>query len=148
VPRPHALSLAARAADRRLVCRSDADSQLLLYVPFNQTVKLSGLKLDGPAEEAPTVCKIWVNSTPIGFDEVEDGAEPAQVIALGPGDVGEDAKEIKLKLVRFQRVNHLHLFFDRPGSDTTALSGIKFYGSAVQATGDLAALGKKPEGEA
>ena len=65
-------------ADRRLVCRSDADSQLLLYIPFNQTVKLTGVIFDGPADEHPTLARIFVNSTPIGFEEAEE-AEPAQV---------------------------------------------------------------------
>ena len=43
------------------------------------------------------------------------------------------------------QVNHLHVFLDRPGSDTCALSSIKFIGSTVQTTGDLKDLGKKEE---
>ena len=80
---PHMMS-SRLYADRRLVCRSDADSQLLLYIPFNQTVKLTGVVFDSPAEEHPTVAKIFVNSTPMGFEEAEE-ADPAQVCVSKAG---------------------------------------------------------------
>lgn len=85
--------------DRRLVCRSDADSQLLVHVPFNQSVRISAIRFDAPEDEAPTIAKIFVNAPAMSFEDVED-ADPAQILELSPSNFGESAKEIKLKVRR------------------------------------------------
>jgi hypothetical protein len=39
--------------------RSDTDAQLILHVPFSQTVKLTAVSIEAPvAEEAPTILKL------------------------------------------------------------------------------------------
>lgn len=83
--------------DRRLVARSDVDSQLLVCIPFNQTLRLSGIRLDAPEDEHPTIAKLYVNAPAMGFDDVE-GTEPAQVLNLSPTHFGDAAQEIKLKV--------------------------------------------------
>ena len=130
--------------DRRLVCRSDVDGQLLLHVPFNNTLRLSALQLDAPADEAPTLVKVWVNAPTLGFEDV-DSVEPAQTLTLAAGDVGEGARLLPLKLVRFTKVNSLHLLLEREGADKVAVSSIKFVGSTVEGTKSLTELGKKEE---
>lgn len=58
--------------------------------------------------------------------------------------MGEHARELKLKLMKFNKVNSVHLFLDRPGADTVALAGFKLFGGSVQGT-DMANLRKSPE---
>ena len=56
-----------------LVCRSDADNQLILFVPFSQTVRLSAFSISGPkGDEQPTVVKMFVNRPALGFEDVAD----------------------------------------------------------------------------
>jgi hypothetical protein len=128
--------------DRRLVLRSDVDAQLLLHVPFHNTLRLSGLALDAPPDEAPTVIKVWVNLPTLGFEEVDD-VEPAQVLHLTAADVGEGARVLPLKLVRFNKVNSLHIFLEREGADKVALASLRLLGSAVEATKSMSELGKE-----
>lgn len=53
------------------------------------------------------------------------------------------------QVVKFNRVNSLHIFLDREGADKVSVASIKFFGSPVEGvTKDLKDLGKKPEGEA
>ena len=66
------------AGDRTLACRSDADSQLLITLPFLSTVRLSSIFVDGPVGERPTIAKLYVNRATLGFDELDD-VEPTQV---------------------------------------------------------------------
>ena len=131
--------------DARVVLRSATDSQLLLYVPFKNTVRLSGLVLDaGGATDAPTRVKLFVNIPAMGFGDVD--AEPAQELAVADADCAGGGRELKLKLTRFGRVSSLHIFLEREGADTVSLSSFRFLGSLVDATGDLAKLGKTEEG--
>jgi hypothetical protein len=131
--------------DRRLVVRSDVDGQLLLHVPFTNTLRLSGLQLDAPDGEAPTRVKIWVNAPTLGFEEVDD-VEPAQTLQLAAGDVGEGARLLPLKPVRFNKVDSLHVLLEREGADKVAVSSIKFVGGTVEGrTKSLTELGKKEE---
>lgn len=62
------------------MCRSAADSQLLLHLPFKQTVRLTALTLDAPEDAAPTLARLYVNRPTLGFEDLED-VEPTQVRA-------------------------------------------------------------------
>jgi hypothetical protein len=115
------------------VCESDADEQLLLRVVFKSAVKVAQLRLDAPAEEEekmPTSVKIFVNTTPLGFDEAED-LLPTQELTLTPEGLTTDTAE-KLNYVKFQYVSNLTLFFpENNGADTTMLSNLKLFGTPV-----------------
>lgn len=52
------------------------------------------------------------------------------------------------QVTKFNRVNTLHIFFDREGADHVAVAGLKFYGAPLEGTKDLKELGKKPDGAA
>ena len=130
--------------DAKLVVRSDADSQLLLAIPFNQTVKLSAIIIDAPAEQRPTVAKLYVNRPALGFDELDD-IEPTQKLALRAEDVA-GGREVKLKFVSFTRVNSLHVFLDAEGGDVVAVSSLRFVGAPVAGT-DMSKLKKVGEEE-
>jgi hypothetical protein len=61
--------------------------------------------------QAPKNVKLFINRQAIGFEDVEDAQEPeaAQVLELSTEDVKEGAAPIKLRFVRFQSVNSLHV---------------------------------------
>jgi len=121
--------------DGTLKLESDADPQLLLYIPFKETVKLSHIALTAaPDAPAPTVVKVYVNKVSFGFSDVD--TVPAQTIRLRPADLAAGAK-IPLLAVKFTAVRSLHLFFDADDdgeSDCSALSGLRVYGEPVAGT--------------
>ena len=52
---------------------SDADEQLLVYIPFTGNVKLKSIVLmTGEGEERPTVMKAFKNREDIDFEVAED----------------------------------------------------------------------------
>ena len=53
--------------------RSDADEQLLLYVPFPSAVKLHSLAFTAPPSHAPRTLKVFINKPHMTFDDVEQG---------------------------------------------------------------------------
>lgn len=69
--------------------RSDCDEQMILFVPFRDTVKLKQLEITAPAgEHAPTRVKIFANRKALGFEDV-DSVKPTQEIDLEEADKGE-----------------------------------------------------------
>lgn len=127
-----------------LVCRSDADNQLILFVPFSQTVRLSAFSISGPkGDEQPTIVKMFVNRPALGFEDVAD-VEPAQTFTLIDGDLD---KEQKVKVVKFGAVNSLHLFIEGPDdSENVTVSSLAFFGSVTQGVADYSKL-KHSHGE-
>jgi hypothetical protein len=111
--------------DASLVCRSDADAQLILGLSFNQTVRLAGLSLGGPlGAEQPRLLKLFVNRPALGFEDVAD-VEAAQEFVLADADLAPGA-QLKLKVARFAAVNSLHLFVEGvDGADHVAVSSLK-----------------------
>ncbi|XP_073390961.1 uncharacterized protein [Physcomitrium patens] len=66
--------------DNGLHLESDADEQLLLFIPFNQ-VKLHSLIIRGPPEEGPRTLKLFANRPNMGFSNVTDYPPNDTVIA-------------------------------------------------------------------
>ena len=62
--------------------------------------------------QAPKKIKLFTNRQAIGFEDVEDAQEPdaAQVLELSEEEVSE-GRPIKLKFVRFQSLESLHVSF-------------------------------------
>ncbi|CAI0432489.1 unnamed protein product [Linum tenue] len=58
--------------DDGLNVESDADEQLLVYIPFLQVVKLHSLAVKGPEEEGPKTVKLYSNREHMGFSNVND----------------------------------------------------------------------------
>lgn len=94
---------------------SDADSQLLLYVPFMNNVQVASvlIKADGE-KQAPIRAKVW-NSLPaaLSFEDAESQKAPFD------GDIQptEGWREIKLRYVLFQNVSSLLIFLDGEDPD-------------------------------
>ena len=131
---------------------SDTDEQLMLYIPFQSTLKVHTLHLtsflpsssedDDEAPMRPKTIQIYSNRAQVlGFEEAED-IPATQSITLGPRDW--DAKtgtaKIELRFVKFQNVTSLVVFIvDGDGSgEKVRLDRLRIVGE----TGEKRALGK------
>ncbi|KAG6845030.1 hypothetical protein H0H87_001367 [Tephrocybe sp. NHM501043] len=128
---------------------SDADEQLLLNIPFNQSVRVRSIVLyTSNVNQAPHTIKLAVNRPNLGFGDIEDAQEPeaAQVLTTREEDV-KDGKPINLRFVRFQTVNSLHIFVsDNHGdAETTRIDQIDIFGVPVETTKDLSGLRKQDD---
>ncbi|RHZ77058.1 hypothetical protein Glove_186g143 [Diversispora epigaea] len=113
---------------------SDVDEQLLITIPFNQTVKLHSLKIvPKDIDHAPKTIKLYVNRLNLGFDET-DSIEETQLLELTIEDY-EEEKIIPLRFVKFQSVTTLVIFVqDNIGDEeTTIIKELKFIGSPAEA---------------
>lgn len=107
---------------------TDADSQLLIHIPFTNICKVSSLVIKSTSGQRPNLIKVWANrSSILGFDDA------TTINALHQEDIGQfnedGCVEIKLKYVRFQKVTSLTLFFDGEDEDeSTTLDKILIVG--------------------
>ncbi|KAH3680833.1 hypothetical protein WICMUC_000101 [Wickerhamomyces mucosus] len=104
---------------------SDADSQLLLHIPFTNISKISSLliKSETTTEDSqkPNIVKIWGNrSSIISFDDI-DSVNPLHAESIEENKFVNGWYEIKLKLVKFQKISSLDLFFDGDDEDSHTL---------------------------
>lgn len=133
---------------------SDTDEQLMLYIPFQSTLKIHSLQLTScPASESedadedeevsrPKTIHIYSNrANVLGFDEAE-GIAPLQVIELSENDW--DAKtgtaKVELRFVKFQNVTSLVIFVvdNMAGSEKTRVDRVRILGE----TGETRKMGK------
>jgi hypothetical protein len=106
---------------------SDADEQLLLYVPFKQVVKISGLKFTGNARTV----HVFVNRMNMGFEDAE-AETPTQAFTF----TGKPNEAVLTNFVRFQNVNSLTIFIkdNVDGSEKTHIDRIIIEGFPVETT--------------
>ncbi|CAG8753496.1 9305_t:CDS:2 [Acaulospora morrowiae] len=115
---------------------SDVDEQLLISIPFNQTVKLYSLKVVcKDIEHAPKTIKLFANRLNIGFDEI-DSIKETQLIQLNEKDYEENTSVFPLKFVKFQSVVNITVFVqDNIGDEeTTTIKELIFIGSPIETT--------------
>ncbi|XP_073115923.1 PITH domain-containing protein At3g04780 isoform X1 [Elaeis guineensis] len=95
--------------DDDLHLESDADEQLLIYIPFTQVIKLHSVIIKGPEEEGPKMVKLFANKEHMGFSNVND-YPPSDSIALSPKNLKE--RPVNLKYIKFQGVCSLTIFIE------------------------------------
>ena len=102
---------------------SDTDEQLMLFIPFQSTLKVHTLHItslppkaledgDDEAPLRPKTIQIYSNRAHVlGFEEAED-IQATQSITLGPRDWDEKTgtAKIELRFVKFQNVSSLVIF--------------------------------------
>mmetsp|Transcript_3294 Transcript_3294/g.6007 ORF Transcript_3294/g.6007 Transcript_3294/m.6007 type:complete len:170 (-) Transcript_3294:138-647(-) len=114
--------------DDGLYVESDTDEQLLIYIPFNQSVKLGEVLVKATDKDcAPQKIKIFINRHSMGFDQASD--EPAtQEFELSEEVVEETT--LSLKFVKFQSVQSITIFIeDNQGDEeTTKLNKLQLKG--------------------
>ncbi|XP_065852173.1 PITH domain-containing protein At3g04780 [Euphorbia lathyris] len=136
---PNALKQGYREDDG-LNLESDADEQLLIYIPFNQVVKLHSIVVKGPEEDGPRTVKLFSNKEHMGFSNVND-YPPSDTAIFTPDTL--QGKPIVLKYVKFQNVRSLTIFIEdnQSGSDITKVQKIALFGTTVETT-DMKGLKK------
>ncbi|KAF5750483.1 PITH domain-containing protein [Tripterygium wilfordii] len=140
----HSISNALKQGYREddgLNLESDADEQLLIYIPFNQVIKLHSIVIKGPEDEGPKTVKLFSNKEHMGFSNVND-FPPSDTAVLSPENLKE-GKPVVLKYVKFQNVRSLTIFIEDNQSDSevTKVQKIALYGTTVETT-DMKGLKK------
>ncbi|KAL4946631.1 hypothetical protein BDV06DRAFT_181992 [Aspergillus oleicola] len=123
---------------------SDTDEQLMLFVPFNSTLKVHSLHItslppkegedDDEAPMRPKTIHLYTNRAHVlGFDEADD-ITPVQAITLEAGDWDPKTgtAKIDLRFVKFQSVFSLNVFVvDGDGDgEKTRVDRIRIFGEA------------------
>ncbi|XP_042518208.1 PITH domain-containing protein At3g04780 [Macadamia integrifolia] len=129
--------------DEGLYLESDADEQLLIYIPFTQVIKLHSIVVKGPEEEGPKNVKLFANKEHMGFSNVSD-FPPSDTAVLSTENL--EGKPVILKYVKFQNVRSLTIFIEdnQSGADITKVQKIVLYGTTVETT-DMKGLKKIDE---
>ncbi|KAL7926666.1 PITH domain-containing protein [Trichoderma austrokoningii] len=119
--------------------QSGSDDQLLLFIPFQSTIKLHTLQItsvipEGSTEVSrPVEIRLFLNRTSnMDFGEAED-AEPQQSITLEPAHWNSaSTASIGLRFVKFQKTNTLTLFVQQGDgeADAVRIDRIKLIGEA------------------
>lgn len=126
--------------DDGLNLESDADEQLLIYIPFTQVIKLYSIAVKGSEDEGPKTVKLFANKEHMGFSNVND-YPPSDTVVLNPDNL--EGKPVVLKYVKFQNVRSLTIFIEdnQSGSDITKVQKIILHGTTVETT-DMKGLKK------
>jgi len=142
---------AAGAAAKDWV-ESDTDAQLMLYVPFQATLKIHTLHLtslpgaDGSSSRPRTIHLYTNRAHVLGFEEAEATAA-TQTVRLAPADwdAASGTASVELRFVKFQNVSSLVLFVadaeegaDGEEAERTRLDRVRFVGD----TGERREMGK------
>ncbi|KAL7928099.1 PITH domain-containing protein [Trichoderma chlorosporum] len=119
--------------------QSGSDDQLLLFIPFQSSIKLHTLQITSFPPEGnsdvsrPGVIHLFINRTSnMDFGEAED-AEPTQAITLEPQDWNsEGTASISLRFVKFQKTTSLTIFVQKGDGEAEAvrIDRIKLIGEA------------------
>ncbi|KAF1824581.1 thioredoxin [Dissoconium aciculare CBS 342.82] len=140
-------SKAASEGEAKDWIESDTDEQLMLFMPFQASIKLHTIHLTSvPVDDdeitRPKTVRLYSNrSHVLGFDEAEDTAA-TQVIEIQESDWDATTHTAKLELryVKFQNISSLVMFVEDGDGDgeKTRLDRIRLFGE----TGEKRAMGK------
>lgn len=142
---PSGLNPKTKAKDDLDWVESDADEQLMLFMPFQSSIKLHSLHItslppkdqkddDDEVAMRPKTIKLYTNRSHIlGFDAADD-IDPTQEIKIAPEDWDEKTgtAKVELRFVKFQRISSLILYFvDGDGdSEKLRVDRIRLFGEA------------------
>ncbi|CAK5269860.1 unnamed protein product [Mycena citricolor] len=105
---------------------SDADDQIIVRIPFTDSVKLRALLLKtGPADETPTKVLLFANDANLDFDDLDDKTPTQECLVAQGREVGEYA----LRTAKFSNLSSISLLFPASqGADATRIYYIGFLG--------------------
>ncbi|CEG81475.1 hypothetical protein RMATCC62417_15674 [Rhizopus microsporus] len=106
---------------------SDADEQLIVFVPFTGIVKLRSICLrTDNTDAAPSKVKVFINREDVDFDAAESYT-PVQEFDLVQGS--NEVIEYTTKATKFSNVRNITLFFSENfGEDTSIIRYLGFKG--------------------
>lgn len=145
---PSALNTKGKAPPSPDWIESDTDEQLMLFIPFQSTIKLHTLQITSvpqPDDEdvvRPKTVHLYANrSHVLGFDEADD-TPATQTITIGENDWDPKTHTAKLELrfVKFQNISSLTVFVaDGDGDgEKMRVDRVRLFGE----TGEKRAMGK------
>jgi hypothetical protein len=124
----------------RSYLESDVDSELLITIPFNESVKLKSISIFSGVSppQAPKTVKLYINQLSMDFGDAES-LDPAQVLELTQDDV--KGSRVELRFVRFQNVRSLHIFVkdNQEDEETTRIDSIDIFGTSRSLVQDCCA---------
>ena len=150
--KPSSLGAAGKAAStsKKDWIESDTDEQLMLFIPFQSTLKLHSLHItsipssseDDEAPMRPKTLHLYTNrSTVIGFDEAEDMPATQQLeLKDSDWDAKTGTAKVELRFVKFQNISSIVIFVaDGDGDgEKTRIDRIRLFGES----GEKRAMGK------
>jgi hypothetical protein len=131
---------------------SDTDEQLMVFIPFQSSVKLHSLQItslastdmdedDDEVPSRPKTMKIFGNTAQIlGFDEAEE-REPTQTVELEWDKDGNAV--VNTRFVKFQHCASVTLFFvdvERDGAEKCRVDRIRVVGEKMGEKADMSKL--------
>ncbi|KAJ6437603.1 thioredoxin [Purpureocillium lavendulum] len=136
---PSALDKSKAGAKDKDWVQSGTDDQLLLFVPFQGSVKLHTLQItslptDGQdAIMRPEVIRLYINRTQnMDFAEADE-TRPTQEITFEPEDWNKNGTaNVSLRYVKFQRTTTLVIYVQRSteGAEAVRVDRLRFIGEA------------------
>jgi len=117
--------------------RSDCDAQLLITIPFNSSVRLQSLIIEGPIGKAPKRIRLFINNVSMDFDNATS-LPSVQDLELNQTDTKQGSSiQVQLKFVKFQRVDTLIIFVDsnQSGGDVTEITKLVIVGQTIVVEG-------------
>ncbi|KAL8746958.1 MAG: hypothetical protein Q9190_001078 [Brigantiaea leucoxantha] len=111
---------------------SDADEQLLIFVPFAGVVKLHAILLRSSADSsAPKTLKLFINRDDLDFSTASD-LQPTQTLELSQTS---EIQELPVKRALFGNTYNISLFIeDNFGDDVSRIFWIGFKGEFTNIT--------------
>jgi len=105
---------------------SDADEQLILFIPFTGSVKLKSISIKaGPENSCPSKLKAYINREDIDFDTVESFTATQEWELVSTNEI----VEYPTRLTKMYNVRNLTLYFpENFGDDVTRISYIGLKG--------------------
>lgn len=111
---------------------SDADSQILIYLPLQNKAKVHSIYIksdtsevngDGSEEiQSPSTIKVWANiPSIISFDDATEGGIKPLHSGPIPDPDSNGWREINLRYVHFQNVTSLQIFLDGEDEDASTV---------------------------
>ncbi|EPY49474.1 thioredoxin-like I protein Txl1 [Schizosaccharomyces cryophilus OY26] len=115
---------------------SDADEQLMIYIPFLEAVKIHSLSITPVKEnlsKAPKTIKLFINLPTVLSFEDADSFPATQIIEDIEYKSDDEPINIPLRFVKFQRVNSLVIFVSSNVGDeeTTQIGRFELFGESV-----------------
>jgi len=104
----HAMEMAT-CDDPACFLQSDCDEELLIHITMMQACRISAIRLEGPADAAPSSISLFVNKIGLDFDSAKSEAA-TQIIPLSKASVSNTSKPVELRYVLFQSVQTLSIF--------------------------------------
>jgi hypothetical protein len=116
------------ANDQQQGIKSDIDPQLLISIPFQNSVRLGGIKVTfgDDFESRPNGIKLFINRVSMGFSDAESLA-PIQTVSYEELKSGET---VPLKIALFQNVVSVQIFVeDNNGGERTEIRSLELFGT-------------------